>query len=138
MLRPFLLLIIIASLCSCSTATKSTLLGISLGVVGGGLLGSAIGQNENHDDQNKAVFLGAALGGAAGGTIGYYSSYVQDSKLPKALPKLDNAVKEVDEPALNSPVTKKIWIPDKIDGSGTKLEKGHWLYLIERQSTWSN
>ena len=107
MLKPILPLLLTASLCSCSTANKSALLGIGLGVVAVGLLGSAIGQNESHDDQNKAILIGGALGAAIGGTVGYYGSHSQESKAPKTLPRVDNTTKETDEPALNSPVTKK-------------------------------
>ncbi len=69
--------------------------------------------------------------------LGYYNYQSKESKFPKDLPKLGNADKDSDDPVLNSPVTKKIWIQDKLDSTGTKLEKGHWLFLIERQSTWS-
>ena len=40
-------------------------------------------------------------------------------------------------PKLLKPVIKKIWIPEIIKNGGTEWEEGHYLYRIQRDSTWS-
>lgn len=38
-------------------------------------------------------------------------------------------------PSLKGAEVKTIWIPDKIEGS--RYEEGHYLHLIDKQSSWS-
>lgn len=40
-------------------------------------------------------------------------------------------------PKLLKPEVKKIWIPPVIKNGGTEWEEGHYLYRIERDTTWS-
>ena len=40
-------------------------------------------------------------------------------------------------PKMIKPNVKKIWIPDEIRNNGTEYIEGHYMYLIERNSTWS-
>jgi len=44
------------------------------------------------------------------------------------------AGKEPKMPSLKSAELKAIWVPDKIDGN--QWEAGHYLYVIEKPSTW--
>ena len=37
-------------------------------------------------------------------------------------------------PDLNGPEVRRIWMPDKIEGN--KLIKGHFIYVIKKNSTW--
>ena len=38
-------------------------------------------------------------------------------------------------PGLKNAEVKTIWIPDKIEGN--RFEEGHYLHLIDKQTTWS-
>lgn len=40
-------------------------------------------------------------------------------------------------PKLLKPEVKKIWIPEIIKNGGTEWEEGHYLYRIERETSWS-
>ncbi len=40
-------------------------------------------------------------------------------------------------PKIIKPNVRKIWIPDEIRNNGTEYVEGHYMYLIERNSTWS-
>ncbi len=40
-------------------------------------------------------------------------------------------------PSLLKPVVKKIWIPPAIKNGGAEWEEGHYLYRIEKETTWS-
>lgn len=37
-------------------------------------------------------------------------------------------------PKLKNAETKRIWIPDRIEGN--RFEEGHWLYVIDKPVTW--
>lgn len=38
-------------------------------------------------------------------------------------------------PALTTPRVRKVWVPEKIDGD--KYIEGHWMWVLERTTTWS-
>jgi hypothetical protein len=38
-------------------------------------------------------------------------------------------------PALTTPKVRKVWVPEKIDGD--KFVEGHWMWVLERTTTWS-
>ena len=40
-------------------------------------------------------------------------------------------------PKLLKPEVKKIWIPEIIKNGGTEWEEGHYLYRIQRDTSWS-
>ena len=40
-------------------------------------------------------------------------------------------------PKLLKPEVKKIWIPAIIKNGGTEWEEGHYLYRIEKDTSWS-
>ena len=44
-------------------------------------------------------------------------------------------VKAPKPPGLKNAVVKTLWIPEKIEGD--RWEEGHFLYVIEKPSTWS-
>lgn len=41
-----------------------------------------------------------------------------------------------EEPKLLSPKVRRVWVPAKIEGD--KYFDGHYMYVIEKQTTWSN
>lgn len=38
-------------------------------------------------------------------------------------------------PFLTSPKVRKVWVPEKIEGD--KFIEGHWMWVLERTTTWS-
>ena len=38
-------------------------------------------------------------------------------------------------PSLTAPKVRKVWVPEKIEGD--KYIEGHWMWVIERTTTWS-
>lgn len=38
-------------------------------------------------------------------------------------------------PFLTSPQVRKVWVPEKIEGD--KFIEGHWMWILERTTTWS-
>jgi hypothetical protein len=38
-------------------------------------------------------------------------------------------------PFLTSPKVRKVWVPEKIEND--KFIEGHWMWVLERTSTWS-
>ena len=121
-------------LTSCSTMTKSVVLGTGVGIAAGALLGSAIGQNGDHEEQNRLTFTGAAIGGGVGALVGY-SAFKQQEKKTMSLPPIKGFDKEPKLPSVTMPVVRKMWVPDKIEGN--KFEAGHFIYILEKTSTWS-
>ena len=43
----------------------------------------------------------------------------------------------VEPPKLLKPDVKKIWIPPEIRNGGAEWIEGHYMYRIERETTWS-
>ncbi len=41
------------------------------------------------------------------------------------------------EPKLLAPSVRKVWIPAKAKDGGQEWEEGHYLYRIERGTSWS-
>jgi len=44
---------------------------------------------------------------------------------------------DVEPPKLLKPEVKKIWIPPEIRNGGAEWVEGHYMYRIERETTWS-
>ncbi len=44
---------------------------------------------------------------------------------------------QVPPPKLLAPSVKKIWIPAAIKNGGSEWEEGHFIFKIERTTTWS-
>lgn len=42
---------------------------------------------------------------------------------------------EISSPLLTKPKVKKIWVPEKIEGD--KFIEGHWMWVLERTTSWS-
>ncbi len=38
-------------------------------------------------------------------------------------------------PSLTTPMVRKVWVPEKIEGD--KFIEGHWMWVLERTTTWS-
>lgn len=125
----------ITLLTSCSTLQKSMLTGGAIGA-GAGLVGSVAG---NYDGRSTAIITATTtIGGALLGLIVHKiveHNNQSDKDLgskKKLIPKDTN-----DEvPSLSTPEVRRIWVPDSIEGEN--FIKGHWKYVIEKQSEWRN
>lgn len=40
-------------------------------------------------------------------------------------------------PKITKPTFKKIWVPDEIRNNGTEYVEGHYIFIIEKDTTWS-
>ena len=132
----FVSLIILPSLIGCATETKSTVLGAGIGLVTGGLMGAAVGQNQDDSGKQRSVMIGAAVGGIGGALLGKYAHETQEEKKQQEINiELKSTKQESPIPGLNKPEVRKVWVPDKIDGN--KYEQGHFIFIIERPTSWT-
>lgn len=46
-----------------------------------------------------------------------------------------NNKSEDKSPSLTTPKVRKVWVPEKIEGD--KYIEGHWMWVLERTTTWS-
>jgi len=51
--------------------------------------------------------------------------------------KTNDIPNQTPPPKLLAPSVKKIWIPAAIKNGGIEWEEGHFIYRIERETTWS-
>lgn len=51
--------------------------------------------------------------------------------------KTDPTMPTPDPPKLLKPIVKKIWIPPEIRNGGAEWVEGHYIYRIEKETTWS-
>lgn len=51
--------------------------------------------------------------------------------------KDSNGNSKTDPPKLLKPEVRKIWIPPEIRNGGTEWVEGHYLYRIEKETSWS-
>ena len=51
--------------------------------------------------------------------------------------RLSDPSNQTPPPKLLAPSVKKIWIPASIKNGGVEWEEGHYIYRIERETTWS-
>ncbi len=42
---------------------------------------------------------------------------------------------DIKSPSLTTPKVRKVWVPEKIEGD--KYIEGHWMWVLERTTTWS-
>ncbi len=51
--------------------------------------------------------------------------------------KSKEAISNPDTPKLLKPIVKKIWVPPEIRNGGQEWVEGHYMYRIEKETTWS-
>ena len=44
---------------------------------------------------------------------------------------------KADPPKLLKPVVRKIWIPEEVRNGGAEWIEGHYMFRIEKETTWS-
>ena len=124
-----LTLIFLLSFTGCATTRDSILLGAGLGAGTGGAIGFAA-------DQRTAVptVIGIASGAITGGLIGLLIHKVNER------PEVAQSAGSPDKgsvPFVTKPEVRSIWVPDKIEDDGRRYIEGHRVYLLEKQSTFS-
>lgn len=114
---------------ACQTAGKSSFLGAGVGGVIGGGIGAAAGHAQGKAGPGAAI--GAAVGAAVGGLAGWLEHKNRgNGKNQSQSPFQSNG----EAPALTMPEVRRVWVPSRIEGN--KFIDAHWIYLIDRQSTW--
>lgn len=53
----------------------------------------------------------------------------------KTISTVSGSKDENKSPALTTPKVRKVWVPEKIEGD--KYIEGHWMWVLERGTTWS-
>ncbi|MGE4107740.1 MAG: glycine zipper domain-containing protein [Bacteriovoracia bacterium] len=117
-----------AAVGGCATMRDSVLLGAGVGAGSGALIGYGAG------DKGSSALVGAGIGAATGALFGLIVHKNNESKGPKATSKDEKVAKF---PQLNDPQVKSIWVPDKLSDDGRQYEEGHYLYLIDKPSSFS-
>jgi hypothetical protein len=111
--------------------TKSVSLGMGLGAVAGGSVGTL--QGDVSGKPNKGTLIGLAIGAAVGGLFGYLKH--EDNIKEAASAKNERETrKPLTPPVLSRPEVRRIWIPEKIEGD--HYLEGHFMYVIEKPSLW--
>lgn len=130
-MKKILVLVLIASLMTgCASMKESLITGVSVGVVSGAALGNAHGSGRSRD---KSTRNGAIIGALLGAGFSYLAHKDKKKKLHKV--QQSQIGKNNDTPLLTQPKVKRVWVEDKVNGK--RFIKGHWEYIIEEQSSWS-
>lgn len=61
-------------------------------------------------------------------------SLVACASTPK---KSQNDNQKSETPKILKPIVKKIWIPSEIRNGGAEWIEGHYMYRIEKETSWS-
>ncbi len=129
-MKPLIIITLSILLTSCSTLGQSVGLGASLGGTAGALIGNASGQGNQRD---KSTLQGAAIGAGLGALIGWAGFA---GKQKKEDSKVQDVRLEQSTPSLTAPKVRRVWVPAQIEGE--KYIDGHYMYVIEKTSAWSN
>jgi uncharacterized protein YcfJ len=108
---------------------KSTVLGAVIGGTVGGLIA-----NSANDHRGDSTAIGAAVGAGLGGLIGY-SAY-KDKEKKEQQKTLQQNPFDSKTPSLTAPKVRRVWVPAKIEGE--RYIDGHYMYVIEKTSAWSD
>lgn len=130
MKKIFLFLVLTSFVTGCASMKESLITGVSIGAVGGAALGNSQGTGR---DREKSTRNGAMIGALLGAGISYLAHQDKKEKLQKI--QQSNLDNKNDIPFLTQPKVKRIWVEDKVNGK--RYVKGHWEYVIEEQSSWS-
>jgi uncharacterized membrane protein YeaQ/YmgE (transglycosylase-associated protein family) len=123
-----ILLTIAISLSSCATLERSILFSSAVGAASG------TGAGLIAEKSAGSALIGAGIGGIIGAAVGYLL-HGRISKKEEFIKPLESSKKDDSAPSLTSPEINRIWVPEKIEGN--KYIEGHYIYLIDKQSVWS-
>ena len=130
MKRPLIIFVVAGQLIGCASMKESLMTGAGVGLATGAALGNAQGRGDSRD---KATRNGAIIGALLGAGLGYLGHKNKLKELEKKGLKAEKTQNDV--PLLTQPKIKRIWVEDKVQGK--RFIKGHWEYVIEEQSVWS-
>lgn len=129
-MRTSILIILSLTLSACASMEKSTILGAVIGGTAGGLIGNSAG---NDGKKDQSTLIGAAVGVGLGSLIGY-SAY-KDKQKKQQQETLKQNPFDSQAPSLTAPKVRRVWVPARIEGD--KYIDGHYMYVIEKTSGWS-
>lgn len=116
-------------LSGCASVEKSSILGAVIGGAAGGLIGNSAGNG-----RSETTLIGVAVGAGLGTLIG--SSAYKDQKKKEQEKALQANPFDSKSPSLTAPKVRRVWVPARIEGD--RYIDGHYMYVIEKTSTWSN
>lgn len=125
-----ILIFIALTLPGCASMEKSTLLGAFIGGTAGGLIGNSEG---NDGKREQSTLIGAAVGTGLGSLMGYSAHKDKQKKQQQETPKQNPFDSKT--PSLTAPKVRRVWVPAQIEGD--KYIDGHYMYVIEKTSGWS-
>lgn len=126
--RGVLIGVVVIGVCGCATMGESVGLGAAIGGTTGAVIGNQAGSGST---RGASTFQGALIGAGFGALIGYLGKHFEKKKEDKI--QLMPDVKGT--PMLTAPRVRRVWIPAEIDGE--KYIDGHYIYVIEKSSSWS-
>jgi hypothetical protein len=115
-------------LSGCSSMGKSILLGSAIGAGAGTGVGRLASRNV------QGMVVGGLVGGAVGALFGFGIHKAEEGKKTSET-SIPNDAKNSEVPALTNPEVRRIWQPDKIEGS--KFIHGHFIDILEKGSQWA-
>lgn len=127
-MKAIYILPLLTTLTACSSMEKS----IALGAAIGGSTGGAIGNQDGSYNRDKSTAQGAAIGAILGGLIGYAAHKTEEKKQMSQVGKVGLEPKA---PSLTAPRVRRVWVGPTIEGE--KYIEGHYIFVIEKTSTWS-
>ena len=130
-MKKVFLIITALTMSACATATKSTLLGMGVGVATGALLGAGV----NSSDPQRGSTTGAAVGAGLGGLLGYLAYQGEEKKKARMMSVPAGITSEVNfTPSVSQPVIKRVFIEDKIEDG--KYIEGHSVWILDQPAQW--
>lgn len=130
MRKIFIFSLITSLMTGCASMKESLITGVSVGAVSGAALGNSHGSGRSRD---KSTRNGAIIGALLGAGFSYLAHKDKKEKLHKV--QQTRIGNKNDVPLLTQPKVKRVWVEDKVNGK--RFIKGHWEYIIEEQSSWS-
>ncbi len=127
------ILSITIALSGCATTRDSVLLGAGIGAGTGALSGGLIGAGSDHDV--RGALIGTAVGAASGALIGLLINNGNKKNSSTVSSTNSTAADLSGDPFLTKPEVRKVWVDDKVEDN--QLIKGHYIYVIEKNSQWS-
>ena len=107
--------------------------GAASGAVVGGLIGNSQG---NGNQRDKQTIQGAAIGAGLGALIGFAAHSGKSNSVKTPDLKVQAIGEDTKTPSLMAPKVRRIWVGPQIQGE--KYIEGHYMYVIEKTSAWSN
>jgi uncharacterized protein YcfJ len=129
MKKSLIFISVIILISGCASVEKSSVLGAVIGGTAGGLIG-----NSARSGRSESTMVGVAVGAGLGTLIG--ASAYKDKIKKEQEQALQKNPMDSKTPFLTAPKVRRVWVPARIEGD--KYIDGHYMYVIEKTSTWSD